>query len=159
MKISIYTDGSHLDKLNNGRLGCGGVMIEDKSSGYGKLIDSFGTELTPSYMIKEYGSDKCSNPTAEMIGVLCALKKFNVPSNAKEIVIYADYIGVREWCNNKWKIKEPYIKKVKQQIDDIIGQKNLVGKIRFEWVKAHQKSINKDSYWNNYVDLLAKGKK
>ena len=37
--IDIYTDGSHLDKLNNGRLGCGGVMVDRTT---GKLLDEFG---------------------------------------------------------------------------------------------------------------------
>lgn len=158
MIINIYTDGSHLDKQNNGRLGCGGVMVQDDSAGkYGTILDKYSQELTPDYMQAEYGSKNCSNPTAEMIGVLMALSNFNIPSNASKVVVFADYIGVREWCTGKWRIKEPYIKKVKGQIDDVIKRKGLTGKISFKWVKAHQRTINKDSYWNNYVDLLAKG--
>lgn len=38
MIINIYTDGSHLDKQNNGRLGCGGVMVKDDNAGkYGTI--------------------------------------------------------------------------------------------------------------------------
>ena len=50
--IEIYTDGSHLDKQNNGRLGCGGVMVDRRiGNGVGKLLDEFSDELPPSYML------------------------------------------------------------------------------------------------------------
>ena len=60
-----------------------------------------------------------------------------------------------------WKIKEPYIKKIKEEIDKEIKKKGLEGRIRFEWVKGHQNKscMDSDAYWNNMVDLLAKGQK
>ena len=156
--IDIYTDGSHLDKLNNGRLGCGGVMVERTDNGYGKVLQEFGKELEKDFLIKKYGTDNCSNPTAEMLGVLVALTEFRIPIGS-EVIIHADYIGVKEWMNGNWKIKEPYIAKVKSEIDEIIRRKGI--NISFDWVKAHQpkSSLNRDAYWNNYVDLLAKGQK
>lgn len=155
--LDIFTDGSHLDKLNNGRLGCGGVMVDRSSGeGYGVLLDKFGEELTSDYLENNFGSSKCSNPTAELIGVLRALQNFKIPSDAK-ITIHADYIGVKSWMEGKWRINESYLKEVKKQIDAEIKKQKLTGRIFFEWVKGHQTSTNGDAYWNNKVDLLAKG--
>lgn len=161
MKVTIYTDGSHLDKLNNGRLGCGGVMIDSSGTGYGTVLEEFSEELTPDYMKKEFKTDNCSNPTAEMMGLLVALTKFNIPANVSEVEIFADYTGVSCWMTGKWATKEPYIKEIKRRIEDVIEKKNLKGKITYHWVKAHQaKGVGgKDAYWNSYVDLLAKGQK
>lgn len=158
--IEIYTDGSHLDKLNGGRLGCGGIMIEKTSQGYGNKIDEFGEELTPEFLERSFGSSQVSNPTAEMIGVLMALQKFNIPRDAK-VTIWADYEGVRAWMTGTWKIKMPYIQKVKDAIDKEIMDKGLRGRVSFMWVKGHQaKSVmTREGYWNSQVDKLAKGEK
>lgn len=161
MIISIYTDGSHLDKQNGGRLGCGGVMVDTTSPGnHGKLLGEFSEELTPEWLKKNIGTDKVSNPTAELIGVLYAIQKFKIPAGTKSIIIYADYIGVKEWMNGKWKTKEAYIKKVKDEIEKELAKTGLKRDLfKFEWVKGHQKqsTLNKDAYWNDYVDKLAKG--
>lgn len=151
-KYTIYTDGSQLDKQHHGRLGCGGVILDE----FGKLKDKFGEELTSDYMLKSYQTEDCSNPTMEMMGVLKALQNFNIEPGS-EITLKADYLGVREWNTGKWKINKPYIKKIYSQIQKTIKDKKL--KVKFEWVKGHQsKSImDSDAYWNNYVDKLAKG--
>lgn len=158
--INIFTDGSHLDKQNNGRLGCGGVMISNDGKGFGKILDEFSQELKPQDLQRELGTDKVSNPTAELLGLLTALKKFNIPKG-EDVTIYADYIGVKSWMEGTWKIKEPYIKKVKEQIDKEIAKKNLKGRIHYAWVKGHQGkravSVSSEAYWNEYVDHLAKG--
>ena len=153
-KIDIYTDGSHLDKQNNGRLGCGGVMILS-----GKLVDEFSIEIKPEWLRENYGTDKVSNPSAEMLGLLMALRNFELPGDS-EIIIHADYIGVKSWMENKWQTKEPYLKKMKQDILKEIADQGLKN-IRYEWVKGHQKAsiFNQDARWNNYVDILAKGQK
>ena len=162
--IDIYTDGSHLNKQSvGGRLGCGGIMVERTEQGFGKVIDSFSEELTADYLEKNYGTSNVSNPTAEMLGLFYALSTFNIPKDATQIVIHSDYNGVGAFMTGTWKIKEPYIKKIKERIDKIIKAKRLDGKISYEWVKAHQSRIaistNRDAYWNNYVDSLAKGEK
>lgn len=160
--LSVYTDGSHLDKQKGmeGRLGCGGVIVDKSGGGLGKLLDTFSTELTPERMYKEFGAVKCSNPSAELVGVLEAIRHFNIPPDT-DVIIYADYIGVKEWMEGNWKIKEPYIQKIKDEIDKELLKKHLKGRVVFAWVKGHQsKSImNPDAYWNNYVDLVAKGEK
>ena len=156
-KILIYTDGSHLNKQSgHGRLGCGGVMVEDNGDGYGKFLDEYSKELLPADLEKDFGSSNVSNPTAEMIGALEALRNFNIPSDAR-VIMKADYEGNRNWMMGIWSIKEPYIKKVKEAIDAEIERQHLQGRIGWEWVKGHQKVLNQDSYWNNRTDILAKG--
>lgn len=160
-QFDIYVDGSHLDKQHNGRLGVGGVVIDLSAPGMGTIIDKFSIELTPEYMNFAFGATKCSNPSAELVSVLQALRQFrNVWDYSDTIVIHADYLGVREWMTGKWKIKEPYIARIKSEIDKEINQQGLRGRIEYKWVKGHQKFNNYDPdiYWNNYVDLLAKGK-
>ncbi len=155
--VHIYTDGSHLDKQHKGRLGCGGVLVIDN-----KLVDTFGIELPPEYMNKNFGCSTCSNPSAELIAVYFALLAFEKHlKGVDEITIHADYIGVGNWMTGSWKIKEPYIKSIKLLVDSEIKRQNLTGKIKYNWVKGHQAGPlpGTDAYWNNFVDKLAKGKK
>lgn len=152
----IYTDGSHLDKQNNGRLGCGGVLVMS-----GKLIDTFSVELPPSYMKDKFGADKCSNPSAELVAVYFALLAFEkYLKGVDSIILHADYLGVSNWMNGSWKINEKYIQAIKNEIDKEIKRQKLTGCISYSWVKGHQTNTMKgtDAYWNNFVDKLAKGK-
>lgn len=154
MKVDIYTDGSHLDKQHGGRLGCGGVMIDADE----KILAEFSQELSPDYMKITFGADTCSNPTAEMVGILMALFRFEKELKGKsEIIIHSDYMGCQEWMAGRWKIKEPYIQRIKDDIDSEIARQGLKGKIKFVWVKGHQRGDSKDARWNNYVDERAKG--
>ena len=68
-------------------------------------------------------------------------------------------IGVKAWNEGTWKIKAPYIAKIKAAIDAEIKTQGLQGRISFEWVKGHQNRsvLDPDAVWNNKVDLLAKG--
>lgn len=161
-QYDIYIDGSHLDKQNNGRLGAGGVLVNLSSgnSDYGELLNKFSMELSPEYMKFNFGSDHCSNPSAELTALLCALYQFKGSYGSDDkIVVHADYLGVKEWMTGAWKIKEPYIARIKSEIDKEINKQGLKGRIEYKWVKGHQKISNDpDTYWNNYVDSLAKGK-
>ena len=155
--LNIYIDGSHLDKQHNGRLGVGGILVDDTKK---NVIDAFSEELTQDYMGKAFGAIKCSNPSAELTALLKALQNFKKHlKTASEIVVRADYVGVREWMTGAWKIKEPYIARIKQEIDKEITRQGLDSRIRYEWVKGHQSKsvLDPDAYWNNQVDLLAKG--
>ena len=89
--IYIYTDGSHLDKQNNGRLGCGGVMVDRSGPGMGKLLGSFSVELEPGRMLSEFGAQKCSNPSAELVGVLEALRRLKIPSGTDMVIFKEDF--------------------------------------------------------------------
>lgn len=165
-RLDIYIDGSHLNKQNKGedRLGCGGVLVDleksDDAMGMGTEIDSFSIHLLPDYMKMSFGAENPSNPGAELVAVLQALQHFKSHlKNASEIVIHADYSGVSEWMNGNWRIKEPYIRRIKDAIIEEIGRQGLRGRIKYAWVKGHQKDINgtKDAYWNAYADLKARG--
>ena len=163
-RFDIYIDGSHLDKQHNGRLGIGGVLVDLSGPGMGRLINEFSIELSPEYMNLTFGAEKCSNPSAELTALLHALYKFKKLYGPSDIVvIHADYIGVKSWMEGTWKIKEPYIARIKNDIDDEIRKQDLRGRISYEWVKGHQSksalSSDPDAYWNNYVDRLAKGEK
>ena len=158
--IKIYTDGSHLDKQNGGRLGCGGVMVRDTGNGFGELLDKFGEELRPEDLKELIGTGEVSNPTAELLGVLLAIERFDIPRGEK-VTVYADYMGVSCWLNGKWRIKEPYIQIIANKIKQVVKKKRLSGNISYEWVKGHQgrqaSLISSDAYWNEYTDHLAKG--
>lgn len=161
-QYDIYIDGSHLDKQHNGRLGVGGVLVDLSAGGtMGKMIHKFAIELTPKYMSLTYGTSQCSNPSAELVALLVALREFKGSYGPNDIiVVHADYIGVREWMTGAWKIKEPYIARIKADIDEEMRKQGLRDRIKFEWVRGHQKEdgSNPDVYWNNFVDILAKGK-
>ena len=151
MTLDVYTDGSHL-KHGTGRLGCGGVLVKN-----GKLADKFSKELLPGELLREFGSSDVSNPTAEMIGVLEALRTFEF-NPGDQVFFHADYAGVKAWCEGTWKINKPYIQKIKDCIMEEIENKRI--KAEFKWVKGHQSiKTSSDAFWNNYVDSLAKGKK
>lgn len=159
-QFDVYTDGSHLDKQNNGRLGVGGVIVNLSGPGMGTILGKFSNELKQDYMYDNFGASKCSNPSAELVGVLFALREFSkFWGPLDKVVIHADYLGVKEWMTEKWRIKEPYIAKIKSEIDKEIMKQGLQGRLSYEWVKGHQKfdGVNPDIYWNNYVDSLAKG--
>ena len=160
-QFDIYIDGSHLNKQHNGRLGIGGVLVDlNSTEKMGKLLNKFSIELTPEYMKFSFGADKCSNPSAELTALLQALYQFKGSYGPSDkIVIHADYLGVKEWMTGTWKIKEPYIARIKADIDKEINKQGLQGRIEYKWVKGHQKDLNNpDIYWNNFVDSLAKGK-
>ena len=155
MIVEIFTDGSHLKGPGgSGRLGCGGVIVID-----GKLVDEYQMELNPEYLKAIIQTADVSNPTAEMMGVLQALRKFDIPKLAKEVVIYTDYEGVGHWLKREWKIQKPYIRILYGLIWKEIYRKGINKIIRFEWIKGHQpKSVmDPKAKWNDYVDKLAKG--
>ena len=156
MKIyNIYTDGSHL-KHTTGRLGIGGIFVEPPFT----KIDTFSQEVSIDYLKRNYGTSDVSNPTCEMLAVLFALKQFRkLLKRADEVHIKADYQGVKEWLDGNWKTKAPYIAKIKEEIENEIQSQKLQGRIHFDWVKGHQNKsvLDPDAFWNNKVDLLAKG--
>lgn len=155
---NIYIDGSHLDKQNNGRLGVGGVILDPSMPGMLGVRGKFSEELKSDWLRKEFKYSECSNPTAELIALLLALRNFgNLLTGSCTVDVYADYIGVREWMTGKWRVKEPIIKEVKAKIDSEIERLKLKHRIRYNWIRGHQKGSGEDVFWNNYVDLLAKG--
>lgn len=150
---TIYTDGSDL-KHTTKRMGIGGILVNDR----GKEIKRFSIELDRDYIFKLYQTRDCSNPFAEMVAVKEALLYFSdYIDEPAEITFKCDYMGVISWINGEWKAKAYYIKQVKEEIISLLEeQKNWV--VKFEWIKGHLSIMDKDSYFNNLVDKLAKGK-
>ena len=158
MKIRyIYTDGSHFKgKGGSGRLGLGGVIVDPDIGPNGKELGHFSIEILPEFMKLHYGTADTSNPTMELLAALQALDEFKglYDSNTR-IIMRQDYLGVSSWMTGKWKITKPYIRKIKEEIDKTIRDRNLT--VEWEWVKGHQKATSTEAYWNGVVDLLAKG--
>lgn len=148
--IDIFTDGSHLKGLNgSGRLGIGGIMVID-----GRLINQFSEEVYPSVIKDKFGTEDVSNPTMELYAVLRALEEFSSDISDKDFInFYADYKGVSEWLNGRWKITKPYIKKIHYCIKLIEMNRNL--HIKYNWVKGHSNGTDYYSIWNRRVDSLA----
>ena len=149
---TIYTDGSDF-KHTSKRIGIGGVLVNDA----GKEMDRFSKELDRDEIYKSYQTKDCSNPFAEMVAVKEALLNFadqiKTPAN---ITIKCDYKGVSCWIKGEWATKAYYIKQVKEEILNILD-KHKDWEVNFEWIKGHLSIMDKDSYFNNLVDKLAKG--
>lgn len=157
----IYTDGSHFKNGGSGRLGIGGLIIDpDIEKPNGKLLKTFSMEINKEYLKIHYGTEDCSNPTMEMLAVLVAIREFKKywtnTTTPTKLILMADYEGVKHWLDGTWMAKKSYIKALKDEIKKEINQQNL--DIEFMWIRGHQnKDGDKDSYWNNKVDKLAKG--
>ena len=146
----IYTDGSHFKNSGSGRLGIGGLLIDN-----GKVIDKFSQEVDKDFLMNNYGTTDCSNPTMELLAALMALRNFGGHIKGKDVTLKADYMGVSSWMTGQWKINKPYIRKIH---DDIIREmKNLGVNVTFTWIRGHQSIMSEDSKWNNEADKLAKG--
>jgi ribonuclease HI len=156
--ISIYTDGSHL-KHTTGRLGIGGVMVDDDTN---QELGRFSETLGLDWLKENYGTSDVSNPTCEMLANLWALRKFGKTLKDGDIVkMKADFMGVQNFNLGTWKARLPYIAKIKGETDKERANLSKGVVLEFQWVKAHQKksilSTDRDAYWNDVVDKLAKG--
>jgi len=101
-KINIYTDGSH-------------VKSKD-FIGYGAVCEFEGKEYTMSGSITQqeckdfYKVDEnVSNPTAEMMAAASVIVSLTYSTVPIHVEIIADYIGVKEWNEFKWKANKVYI--------------------------------------------------
>lgn len=158
-ELHLYTDGSHFKGRNgSGRLGIGGVLI-DPGLGKGKIITELSESMSQPELTRLFGGNgNLSNPSLEMIAVLYCLREFRSQVRNSDLVVYADYLGVREWMTGAWRTKEPYIKKLKDLIESEV-MRSGVESIRYEWVRGHQNPrTSKEAYWNNRADWLAKGR-
>lgn len=154
----VYTDGSDFKKTTR-RLGIGGILIDPSQGGdYGKKIGEFSEELKREDILRDYGTDQCSNPFAEMVAVYRSIQRFSsVFKPGDHIIFYEDYEGVQKWLSGKWRAQLPYIIQIKNEILNILKSSKWTAE--FRWIKGHQpKSIlSPEAYWNGEVDKLAKG--
>jgi ribonuclease HI len=151
---TIYTDGSDFKHSKGRRLGIGGVIVDNNT---GKELSRFGKEISREDILEQYNTNECSNPFAEMLAVKTALEIFGdlnlrIPA---QIIIKSDFQGVTYWMTGEWEAKAPYIKQVKEEILDLLKKKKN-WEVEFVWIKGHRSIMDKDSYFNNLCDKLAK---
>ena len=115
--VDIYTDGSH--QRQKGYLGIG-AYCQYLGKEY-KL-----SSKCDSVMLAEYGVEetKCSNPTAELLGLAEVLKVFRDSKIDPKVMItfYIDYIGVKCWIEGSWKAHETYIIKIRDYCLNMMKQ-------------------------------------
>jgi len=141
----IYTDGSHIKKSNY--IGYGACFENPENRIY---------IISGKFSIKTFElryHQKVSNPTAEMIAVLMAIKSLLGLKN-HFITIYSDYNGVQKWINGEWKITKPYIQDITNEIHRLmkIHKKNNVN-FDYKWIKGHS-----NDKMNDIADTLARKK-
>lgn len=154
----VYTDGSDFKRTSR-RLGIGGILVDPEGGGiYGKKIGEFSEELSREDILRDYGTDQCSNPFAEMVATYRGLQKFSTVFKPGDLITFlSDYEGVQNWLSGKWRASLPYIIQIRDEILDVLGRSPWA--VDFKWVKGHQpKSVlSPEAYWNGEVDKLAKG--
>lgn len=128
MGIIVYTDGSSTGK--QGKAGAAAVIF---NKGKGLLI----AEPIPY---------DCGNNTAELTGILIAIRELPPKSSAK---IYTDSNNCIMWLTGDWNRNNPQVKAVADEIDRIWEEKDL--NLSFQWVKSHAKIK-----WNELADKTAK---
>lgn len=137
--IEIYTDGSH--------------QPSKKYVGYGAYCLYNGKEfkLSGECDIKDY---EVSNPTAEFLGFAAVLRTLEDGfDEAKTLAPYQfifkiDYEGVGRWMSGEWQTRKPYIKRIKEECDD------LIAKLKLNYVIEHVKG-HSGNYGNEQADKLA----
>lgn len=149
-KVSIYTDGSHLKSKDF--IGCGAIC---EFHGKEYAMSSIHSQQMFSDLYKT--EDKVSNPTAEIVAAATILASFLNITVPVHIEIIADYIGVKEWNEFKWKANKVYIQSIIQGISQCTQEivKNG-GIVSYRHIPGHQKGNSVDAVMNNKSDKHAK---
>lgn len=144
----MYTDGSHIKSKANGRLGIGSVLVSVEDN---QVVGSMSTEIDRDYMSREYGYNDVSNPTMELLAVLLSLKNYSyLLKKGDRVTVYADFMGVTNWMKGKWRINKPYIRLIKDDIDELVESLGI--ETDYFWVRGHS-----GNSFNSMADKLAKG--
>ena len=127
--IEAYVDGSWMA----GRVGWATVILKG-----GKLYGEFSGAL----------DDEEVQGTRQVAGELKAVEQtlyWCVEQDIKEITIYYDYAGVKEWVTGAWKAKLPLTQKYRDYVRSL--------DVKISWVKVKSHSGVK---YNEMADKLAK---
>ena len=128
-KIEAYVDGSYRE----GKVGWGAVIVKDDEL-YGELSGVLDEEEVQG--------------TRQVAGELKAVKEvifWCKEQKIKEIYIYYDYTGIKEWITGAWKAKNS----VTQDYRDYVRTSG----INIHWVKVKSHSGNR---YNDKADKLAR---
>lgn len=147
--VIIYTDGSKRTSVNHRGSGCY-CRFNDKDFG---MSLPFTKELQIKYEIKDEDFDKLSSPTLEYLALAEVLWSFiQIKAEKFDILVVADYIGVKCWTDGSWKAEVDYVIKIRnvvKKIIDFLATKQINVKIRH--VKGHSLIFG-----NELSDLYAK---
>lgn len=127
----LYVDGSFM----NGKCGSGWVLVDSSD----KVIKEFSTRLQSDYGMHQV--------TGEIYALLDGLE-YCLNNGIKDVKVYFDYLGVRNWITGEWKAKNSYTKQYAE-----IGR-FLVNSMNIEFIKVKSHS---GDYFNDLADRLAKG--
>lgn len=150
-EIDIIYEKQIVPLLTSGKI----VAFVDGSFNEEKATYGFGVQiLTPSLSAPIELSGKGTNPdyidlrniTGEILGAVNAID-WAWKNEYDSIVIFHDYIGLRNWATGEWQAKNSISKFYKNFIDD---KKEI---LNIEFVKVSGHSNNK---YNDRVDALAK---
>ncbi|RPA65024.1 reverse transcriptase-like protein [Aerococcus agrisoli] len=130
--MSVYVDGS-FDK-SSGYFGYGGVVL------YQGEVSKYSGGRNDAEFAKQ------RNVAGEVIAAMQAVN-IALKANAKQVVIFHDYMGIAEWALGSWQAKNKYT----QEYRDFMQAKAKEIAIGFTKVAAH----TGDTY-NEMADQLAK---
>lgn len=126
----LYVDGS----FSNDKCGSGWVLVGDDD----QVVAKESVPLNSDYGMRQV--------TGEIFAVMFGINEC-LEREIKEIEIYFDYLGIREWVTGAWKAKNTQTQNYRDLMRDV--QKEI--DVRFIKVKAHS-----GNYFNDLADRLAK---
>lgn len=126
----LYVDGS----FSNDKCGSGWVLVGDDD----QVVAKESLPLNSDYGMRQV--------TGEIFAVMFGINEC-LEREIKEIEIYFDYLGIREWVTGAWKAKNTQTQNYRDLMRDV--QKEI--DVRFIKVKAHS-----GNYFNDLADRLAK---
>lgn len=130
---SLYFDGA--SKHNPGHAACGAVLFDDN-----------GIEMDND---SKYLGDNVTNNYAEYTGLIIGLH-LAFKNNIKEIVVYGDSLLVINQTNNKWKVKKDTLRKL---LDDVTELIKCFDKIEFIHIKR-EKNKRADELANEKLKFI-----
>lgn len=133
-QLIAYVDGSFSKEISKDKYGSGIVLIH--SNNKQEHISLTGTE-----------GIELNNVAGELAAAMHAMKKAK-DYGYKQLVIYYDYAGIANWCNQQWTPKNKYSKLYAEFYENNI--KPFIDVV-FVKVKSHSKNT-----YNDMADYLAR---
>lgn len=153
--VEIYTDGSH-KKVRGGYKGIGAYAVY-KGKEY-KFSAEADVPMLEQYNIHPSLLNTISNPTLEFLAFAETLRNIylNIPRGHQPIhfIFRIDYIGVAKWLSGEWKVKEQYIKNIKEKAMFFLQEIQELSpgtQIEIQHVHGHSGNLGNDA-----ADFLAK---